>query len=269
MSHFYENYTTDTKGFWENCDETFAHLEINKWLNNYGDLTVYWNDSFISRMNFGGKSVVDYGIGGGYLGKYLLSQHGISKYTGVDISERSIAKAQANLVENRDKVAFLISEDDWSTTPADIFVSQACIQHFPSVAYFQAFLDKLDKSAFNELMLQIRYSPNTFSVPDRPVLGLLTNFDYIAEKLPGFELEYTSPVEDNGYQFGIFKRQGTVSKREIEQIPAGYYEIAYFEANGRVKNLEKKLAVFQPVLKAWELLKKLVQKTRGSGERSS
>ena len=263
MSHHYENYATSTKNFWESCDETFAHLEINKWLENYDELTRYWTERFISKLDFNGKSVVDYGIGGGYLGKFLLDQHGVTHYTGVDISERSIASAEQNLGAHRAKTEFLLSDRDWPATGADIFISQACIQHFPSVPYFDEFLEKLDKSGFSELMLQIRYSPNTFSLPDRPVYGLFTNFDYVSRHLPAFELEYTSPVEDNGYQFGIFKRQGSVSQPQIEAIPDGFYEISFYENKKQIKSLERKLAEIHLMVSGWDLLKRAYHKLTG------
>jgi hypothetical protein len=247
MSHYFEKYESNTKSFWESCDETFAHLEINKWLNSYESLVAYWKERFLTKIDFKGKSVIEYGIGGGYLGKCLFSSYSISKYVGIDISERSIQNAKTNL-EGRGETHFFLSTDEWYKEKSDIFVSQACIQHFPSVDYLDDFLTKVNQMHVKEIILQIRFSTNTFSITDRPVFGAFTNFDYIKNKMTNFELVYTSNVEDNGYQYGILKKGVVKAKNNIYQVPQGFYEIKFFETNSKLKRLENNTKSFVRVV---------------------
>jgi SAM-dependent methyltransferase len=249
-NEFYDGYNSKTKAFWETCEDTFAHLEIKDWLKSYDDLTKYWDDEFISKLDFVGKTVMDYGIGGGYLGKYLLTDKGLGKYYGVDISERSIEKARENLLDYENSVKLLNSEENWDACSCDIFISQACVQHFPGVEYLNQFLKKINTQAPSYIILQIRYSVETYSNPNCPIYSLLTNFNYIKDILKGFNLVYTSSVEDNGYQFGIFANKNIRSelKESISLIPSGFYAQKYFnlrsdhrELIGSYKKMQKEI----------------------------
>ena len=83
--------------FWETCDPVFSHIEINDYLGDFDTLTKSWENNFIAKDDFNDKVVVDYGIGGGFLGQYLFSAKNIKKYIGFDISVRQLAEASNNL----------------------------------------------------------------------------------------------------------------------------------------------------------------------------
>ena len=59
--------------FWNTCDLNFSHNIISGHLKSYNDITTFWKNNFINKIDFSDKIVLDYGIGGGYLGKYLFA----------------------------------------------------------------------------------------------------------------------------------------------------------------------------------------------------
>jgi len=203
----------NVKNFWDTCDTAFSHIEIKKHLKNYNTLTSQWEKAFIPLLDWKNKSVVDYGIGGGWLGKYLFETKNIDKYIGIDISQRSLDNAKINLFNFRNNVLLFLTNDiDLSSLRADIFVCQACIQHFPDMDYLEKFLCSLNNSSCFKLMLQIANSPKTIfnnsnykSITD-VVRACKTNKEYVSEKLNNYNLEYYSEIYPNDYQFLIFNK---------------------------------------------------------------
>ena len=148
--------------FWNKCEKNFAHVELGRHLPGYEKLCIKWEKSFCQFLDFQNKTVIDYGIGGAYLGLYLFQKKGIKNYIGYDISERSLNKATLNL-KNYQNNSLLLKCDKFYENPedADIFISQACIQHFPNESYLKKFLTTLNKKKYKTLMLQFRYAPKT------------------------------------------------------------------------------------------------------------
>lgn len=94
-----------------------------------------WEGEFLQRHTWQGRRVVDYGIGAGLLGVEVL-RRGASHYFGVDISKRSLATATKYLKRHVPEAAgrwtLLPAPQSFRSFHADVFVSQAVIQHFPS-----------------------------------------------------------------------------------------------------------------------------------------
>lgn len=205
----------EIKNFWDSCDENFSHVSLSRHLPGYNKLTASWENNFISKIDFKNKKVIDYGIGGGYLGKYLLSKKECLKYTGVDISERSLSHSKKNLLEFKEKVALITDTCFYNSfnEPSDIFVSQACIQHFPSSEYLINFLNKINSILPNILMLQIRHSAVTkfnskYETEDDVCYACLTNSDYLSKYLTKYKLKYSSDVlNKSNYQFLIYEKK--------------------------------------------------------------
>lgn len=243
MSEHWSNYKDTAKDFWESCDETFAHLKINKWLENYEKITAYWETRFLTKLDLKGDSVIEYGIGGGYLGKYLLNNNKISNYIGIDIAERSLIETRQNLSAFADKISLYNSTVDFESLKADIFISQACIQHFPSIDYFIIFLEKVARCHFKKIMLQYRFSETTFHVENNPVLSLFTNAKFIKKYLTNYQTAYLSDIEENGYQFLILSRKDLVDLVEetsLNKKEAGFYELNYFRLRDELTTLRNK-----------------------------
>jgi SAM-dependent methyltransferase len=137
------------KNFWENCNIKFAHIR------NKEIYEPHYKQNVLPFTSFNNKTIVDYGIGKAHLGKLLLQKHNISKYIGIDISERQLKLAKENLKEFNN-ISLLSVTVDFSTLKADIFVSLACIQHFPSLDYLKEFLNNINNSNIKEVILQYR-----------------------------------------------------------------------------------------------------------------
>lgn len=217
MSINNSNEIEDLQKFWNTCDTTFAHLTINKHLKNYSYLTKNWDECFLTHLNnkydLKNKIVIDYGIGGAYLGLYLYHKYNICKYIGIDISERQMMYAQQNLIHFNVIHELILMPIEFKILPADIFISQATIQHFPSIKYFKNFLNNLNESHIPVIMLQIRYGVNTtftngkyISIKE-VVHRCHTNEEYISASLPNYKICMQGPILHNKYQFLIYEYQ--------------------------------------------------------------
>ena len=221
----------EMQDFWETCHKNFSHIEISGHLKDYNTLTSAWEKQFVERMNFEDAIVLDYGIGGGFLGKYLFENKKIKKYYGVDIAHRSLEVARKNLssigefglpsgecsaIPSGESFGLLHTDDFYSNFNAevDIIISQACIQHFVNEEYLKQFLKKINSLNAKYIMLQIAYGVNTTFVKDNPynsvqtiVRACYTNKSYILKYLTEYNLEYESQCEPSGYQFLIFSKK--------------------------------------------------------------
>lgn len=206
------------QAFWENCDQNFAHLTLSRHLSGYEKLCSAWEREFISKINFKDKRVIDYGLGGGHLGKYLFDKKEISHYYGIDISNRSLKYAEKNLTTHSSKLSLIDTNSFYSTfkEKADIFVSQACIQHFPNMKYLTSFLNKINLLECDTVMLQIRYGKTLFknisptgSLKESDIVyACHTNPTFVSKHLTKYSLDYSSKVDATSkYQFLIFKKK--------------------------------------------------------------
>lgn len=200
------------KNFWEKCNTTFAHITTDDWLVDQRSLiNVYSKNIERFAIDPTSKIIIDYGIGGGYLGKHLLSNYSISEYIGIDIAERSINAAKHNLA-NYKNVQFHLTPIDFSKFNADIFFSFAVIQHFPNKTYLDNFLANLNDSGISEILLQIRYNNSTiFSKKYETIsdarLGCQTNSKYLLKNLKNYQLCNSSQINtENKYQYLYFKK---------------------------------------------------------------
>lgn len=206
------------KTFWETCDTTFAHLTINKHLISCENLVKNWDDYFLVNLNsihpLANKSILDYGIGGGYLGIHLHEKYQIKKYIGVDISERQLKFASNNLQNHNIKnYELLLSPIKFNEIKCDVFISQAVIQHFPDINYLNEFLNNINESNISLIMLQIRHKTNTLFTNNNydniqeVVRRCHTNHEYIQTKLTKYtkNTDIAIPILSNGYQFLFYQ----------------------------------------------------------------
>jgi len=193
----------EAKEWWDNdASDAFQHTD-----EKYVKQTARAWQKFLIRFDWKGKKVLDYGIGGGYLGKALFEDHGISHYTGVDISHKALDVAETTLAKynTNDHIKLVLTPVQFSEISPDIFVSQQVIQHFPSVDYFKDFLENVDKSNANQVMLQFRASRNgtTYSTDayskggqEDVIFALLADKDFIAQHLKNYKFVWsdTNPM---------------------------------------------------------------------------
>lgn len=198
--------------FWDNCDPIFSHINISGYLKSPAELAKSWESNFISEYDFSNKTVIDYGIGGGFLGLYLFQNKNIKKYIGFDISERQLNEAKNNLNGYQTELINVENRKPFKAYPADIFVSQAVIQHFPNEKYLIDFLVDLNDSEINEIMLQIRYNSKTIFSDDYNKmegvrLACQTNSKYILNFLTNYNLVNSKKINnESNYEFLFFKK---------------------------------------------------------------
>jgi len=186
------------KQWWDTgASEQFQHTNRTYVQAQYPE----WNEKFISKFTWASKRVVDYGIGGGYLGEVLFKWHAISTYVGVDISQRSLDKAAEVLAPWHGRFDLRLTPQVFSSLKPDIFVTQQVIQHFPSEDYLVSFLQNVDSCGAKQLMLHFRRSANgTTAANDaygggaadqgKVTFALTTSVEAIASHLPHYRLSW-------------------------------------------------------------------------------
>lgn len=203
------------KNFWETCNENFSHIKISGHLKDYKTLTTEWQNNFLSKLEsfikLKDKIVVDYGIGGAYLGLYLNEKYRIQKYIGIDIAERQLEVARKNLVDNKLNHELLMVPQDFSNTKSDCFISQAVIQHFPDLNYLNDFIRNINHSNIPFVVLQIRFDEKThirdgnYQSQEEITWKCKTNNEYILQTLTNYENVYKGPILSNKYQFLFYR----------------------------------------------------------------
>lgn len=206
-----KTYSNELRGWWNNADPTFSHISYTKWLKSEDDLVKGWKSTWIHRMPTHIGHVAEYGIGGGLLGKVLLTKHNVTHYTGLDISDRQINEARKRLdvcCKKRFTLTRVSEHLNKSVLQGvDTFVSQAVIQHFPSDKYTEDFLQVLnDQTSIRWMMLQVR----EFNKRDQGksiVRAQATDRQTLQRYLPTFQMTWHSHKHQNGYVFYVFERR--------------------------------------------------------------
>ena len=224
--------------FWNTVDGTFAHINYSKWLSSPENLTKAWEKQWLFRFNdLKGQSVVEYGIGGGLLAQHLFNARNISRYTGIDLSQRQINESRRRL---RGLNVRLIRADALDARmirgQVDLFVSQAVVQHFESMSYFQNFLKQVELIKPTRVMLQTRHASTVQErgkEPPRKSMQWLTSkpglpsVDQVqfslslptsafVKLLPSYQLKWQSPVNPgNRYVFHDFQLNPTQGLPEL------------------------------------------------------
>jgi 2-polyprenyl-3-methyl-5-hydroxy-6-metoxy-1,4-benzoquinol methylase len=140
----------------EEVPNTFRHIEID-----LDKLNSIFKKYVTDVLDVKDKTVIDYGIGGGWLGKLLLSDFGVKKYIGYDVCDNSLDFARENLKDFNNKRVIQVRDFiDFSKVNADIFISLECIQHFPDEDYLKTWLTKVNESGCNDLILQYKFGNN-------------------------------------------------------------------------------------------------------------
>ncbi len=203
----FANYQENYKKFWNTCDETFAHLEMKGHLKSESNERRRWHNNFLRYYHLRGAKVADYGIGGGYLGKFLFEKYGIDSYFGIDISERSLDVARRTLGAKKN-LSFRLAPISFKDLGVDYFFCIACIQHFPDQNYLDEFLRNLNDSEISFLTLQIRYNTETKFTPDNPKMSCQTNVEYLQKCLSKYNLSFVGGLSEGArYQFvGLHKK---------------------------------------------------------------
>ncbi len=209
------------KQVWEATATRNAHLGLD---GEESLMLARYKELVSNRIDVSDKVVVDFGMGGGLLGKHLFSLKPKSrrpaKYVGYDIAERSIARAQEVLLglplwtpttRMEDHVKLIqIKRHVWSFAEEhpDVIVCLACIIHFPTEAYLRNVLHEMDVSGAKHLVLEIRntgrgneFQANPYSTMRKTLLACNTSPDFVNKMLTHFvQMNSTEPSEKTGLQ---------------------------------------------------------------------
>ena len=200
---------------WENTIPRNAHLGLNGeeslMMERY---TRYVTD----KVNVNRKTVVDFGIGGGLLGKHIFTVAKPKLYIGYDIAERSLGIATANLEPWKDRVKLIhIKEHRWSFAEQkpNIIVSLACIIHIPTKLYLDNVLSEMNISGAGRLILEVRdkgrgiwIRPNAYESLKVPIQTCESPEPYVSKILTNYELiEKTTPTAEHGLQILWYRRK--------------------------------------------------------------
>ena len=198
--------------YWERAaSPAFAHIKYDQHLGSEVIILQRWKQQWLDRWAgsgwLRGKRVGDYGIGAGLLAKELCKNHSIGHYVGFDIATRSLAAASKKIQEETTScphTLILVSGPiDFKAQHLDVLISQQVIQHFPSKAYTEAWLEAIALARIPKVFLEVR-TP----VDQRPVFnewsstrkGLTTDHvasavavscAWIAKRLPSYTLDDT------------------------------------------------------------------------------
>lgn len=206
-------YSTNLRDWWNKADETYSHIRYDRWLTSPDALIRMWNRSWLHRLPSDPGHVVEYGIGAGLLGKVLLESYNASFYTGLDISDRQLSRAWKTLsmcCKSRYRLERVVDKLILEQIQgAQTFVSQAVIQHFPSVSYVVDFLAVLNApSTIRWMMLQVREIPSTRVGTSVTYASSVTRAQ-LETYLSSFRILWQSKRHTNGYVFYIFERTPT------------------------------------------------------------
>lgn len=202
----YKNYDKDYIKFWNRCEHDFSHTDPLRWgIAESSQNTIQSFQNRYGIKDFGSQVpnsiIIDYGIGNGRLAIPFLDLNA-KKYIGIDISPR-----QLNIASKFLKARGYLERCDLLKMPLgfqelrpDIFISQACIQHFPSDDYLIEWCRNVNRSKAQTLLLQYRHAENKQFNSNCPVLACKLNQLDLIDLLPRYELKYASKIEDNGYQ---------------------------------------------------------------------
>jgi len=211
----YKNYSGRISEFWNSCGKGFAHISQGylKWQDMSQEHRLAWALKLAKKYNltvdkikqiFNKSVVIDYGTGSGYLG-LALQILDISKYIGIDIANRQLKVASKTLKDI--SAEFYLAPVEFSEIKADVFISHACIQHFPDEAYIVSFLKNLNNSNIQHIFLQYRHSEKPKFVENDPGQSCSVNSNFIKEHLD-YELVSLSEVGRANYQFSYWRKLG-------------------------------------------------------------
>jgi len=201
---------------WETTNPITAHIKAEGYLISEEKVIERFIE-ILQGVDVQDKTVLDYGCGGGYLGKYLLGTGRIKKYIGLDIASRSVQSADERLKEypNREIIKIDIERiPEFINYPSDIFIALAVLIHFPTEEFVKEFLNKLNNSNNKLVILEIRdrgigtkFKDNIYKTHFDLLNAYITDETYITSYLTNYILERKSEIHNkSNCQILYYKR---------------------------------------------------------------
>jgi len=188
------NLTEKMKNIWENTGTRNAHLGLD---GEAEEMFARYKALVADKLSVKNKIIIDFGCGGGLLGKYLLENFSIKKYIAYDLSERSLKIAKGNTKNYENKEFNYLEKHVWnfSEKKPDIIICLAVMIHFPTQIYLDNFLKTCDESGAKKLVLEIRdigkgniFQRDPYATIKQTILTCGTNEPYVTSKLANYKL---------------------------------------------------------------------------------
>lgn len=204
---------------------------VRAWENRVGEETAHLKEgqtvtaarlngmfkSGLQGINVKDKRILDYGCGGGFLGKFLFEEdYPIAQYLGMDITHRAMDATLRRLEEYKKAGKVEVTKinptdiPDLSLFKVDILTCFNVIQHFGDKEYFEYFFKKLNNSEIPVLIFNYRQGETVFQ--DHPYkttheinLACYTNFDDIQALLTNYEPIKAQKKNKAGFQTVQFR----------------------------------------------------------------
>jgi len=216
------------KFFWEITSHGYAHLRVRrnrpkeKFFTGYNRLILNHLD-----YNLKGKTVIDYGCGGGFLGALLFNKYKIKKYIGIDIAERSLKYCERRLYRHNGGLELYFPPKDLKEIGADIIFSFAMLQHIPTEETMEEILDNMNTSGVEYICLHYRHGGLTIfrneylKEPNRRNVGAccVTNNKYLKPRLSNYRIINTTEVFPGGHAQGVIYKRKMSNKRSNPPPP--------------------------------------------------
>lgn len=189
------------KDFWNKSSDKISHLNMN---NKDITFVIQLFEKYIGQYDdFNNKSITEYGVGGGYITNYILSNYKPSKYLCIDINDRCLEEVK--------KLGVDVSDVPEEFKECDIFICVATIQHFPSEEYLIKFLNKLNHSKIKKLYLQIRDGNKRFNGnlenESSMYQSCVIDGKFITEHLTNYRLiRLSETLKLNNYKYLTYER---------------------------------------------------------------
>jgi len=152
-------YSEYKKAWNERVSEATSHIKFIGYLTKEGLYSAY--RKALGNFDMNERTILDFGCGGGHLGRYLFDRFDLKKYIGLDISRRSIQATKNNLADiPEDKKEFILIDFENINSIAqykpDCLISLSVLQHMPDREYYDKFIKLLNESGAGMIILQIR-----------------------------------------------------------------------------------------------------------------
>lgn len=179
---------------WENTGTRNAHLGLD---GEADAMAARYKALITEKLSVKNKTIIDFGCGGGLLGKYLLGNFAIKKYIAYDLAMRSLSIAQENTKEYENREFNYLKNHVWNFAEKkpDIIICLTVIIHFPTQVYLDNFLKTCNESGAKKLVLEIRdigkgnvFQRDPYATMKQTLLACCTNEAYVSSKLPNYEL---------------------------------------------------------------------------------
>lgn len=179
MNFTKEEYEKNLASFWDNRPDGDAHRtddHTGRFLKP------------VNPLDFENETVLDYGCGGGHLGKQLCEH--VKHFIGLDVSQRSLDWAELYLDEYPNKTLKRVDRlaDYKGRRTIDTLFCFFCIQHFPSFDYLEDFLLAIKERSPRRVILGIRYAEKPIYTPHNFYHMIQTNAEEI-NKVLDYEIQ--------------------------------------------------------------------------------